>query len=99
MFQGVTHHRIYFISGTSVAIEQTFGVWKRQFHLLHSEVQMNPEKTCQSIGACAVLHNIRSLRNEPIDEVYYGNDQPDIVPFHGPENGKVVREYICNTYF
>ena len=79
-----------------MAIEQTFGIWKRKFHLLHSEVQINPEKTCQSIGACAVLHNIS---NEPVDGIYYDEDQPDIVPFHGPESGKVVREYICNTFF
>ena len=45
-------------TGTRVAIEQAFGWWKRRFHLLHSEVRMEPEKTCQLIGACAVLHNI-----------------------------------------
>ena len=41
---------------TRVIIEQTFGRWKRRFHLLHSEVRMQPEKVCQLIGACAILH-------------------------------------------
>ena len=43
---------------TSVIIVQTFGRWKRRFHLLHSEIRMQPEKVCQLIGACAILHNI-----------------------------------------
>ena len=38
---------------TRVIIEQTFGRWKRQFHLLHSEIRMQPEKICQLIGTCA----------------------------------------------
>ena len=84
---------------TRVAIEQAFGWWKRRFHLLHSEVRMSPEKTCQLIGACAVLHNIAVLRNEPIDGLLPDEDQPDIAPYHGPENGKAVRDYICNTFF
>ena len=84
---------------TRVAIKQAFGWWKRRFHLLHSEVRMSPEKTCQLIGACAVLHNIAVLRNEPIDGLLPDEDQPDIAPYHGPENGKAVRDYICNTFF
>ena len=60
---------------------------------------MNPEKTCQLIGACAVLNNIALLQNEPIDGLLHNEDQPDIGPYHGPENGKAVRDYICNTFF
>ena len=86
-------------TGTRVAIEQAFGWWKRRFPLLHSEVRMNPEKTCQLIGACAVLHNIALLQNEPIGGLLQNEDQPDIAPYHGPENGKAVRDYICNIFF
>ena len=27
------------------------------------------------------------------------HDQPNLVCFHGPENGKVIRDHICNTFF
>ena len=85
--------------GSRVAIKHAFGWWKRRCHLLHSEVRMNPEKTCQLIGARAVLHNIVLLRNEPIGGLLQNEDHPDIAPYHGPENGKPVRDYICNTFF
>ena len=39
---------------TRVVIEQTFGRWKRRFHVLHSEIRMAPEKVCLMIGACAI---------------------------------------------
>lgn len=52
---------------TRVIIEQTFGRWKRRFHVLHSEVRMAPEKVYIIIGACAVLHNIATVLNEPME--------------------------------
>ena len=61
---------------TRVVIEQTYGRWKRRFHVLHSEIRMAPEKVCLIIGACAVLHNIAVLLNEPMDDA----DLPDEVP-------------------
>ena len=62
---------------TRVAIEQAFGVWKRRFHLLHSEIRMRPEKVCMMIRACAVLHNIAILRKEPLYGDAEADDQPD----------------------
>ena len=62
---------------TRVAIEQAFGVWKRRFHLLHSETRMKPEKVCMMTGTCAVLHNIAIFRNEPLDGHAEADDQPD----------------------
>lgn len=72
---------------TRVAVEQTFGRWKRRFHLLHSE--------CRTlIGACAVLHNISIKLNDPFDD-----DQPELVPYHGPDQGRLLRDHICDTFF
>ena len=52
---------------TRVKIEQTFGQWKRRFHVLHSEIRMAPEKVCIIIGACAILH-IAILLKEPMED-------------------------------
>ena len=84
---------------TRVPIEQAFGMWKRRFHLLHSEIRMKPEKVCMVIGACAVLHNIAILRKEPLDGDAEADDQPDPICYCGPEDGKAIRDHICNTFF
>lgn len=46
-------------------MEQGIGQLKRKFHVLHGEVRVSPEKTCQIITACAVLYNICKIRNIP----------------------------------
>ena len=60
---------------------------------------MKPEKVSIIIGACAVLHNIAILRKEPLDGYAEADDQPNLVCFWGPEDGKVIRDHICNTFF
>ena len=79
---------------TRVALEQTFGRWKWRFHLLHSECRMKPDKVCTLTGACAVLHNISIILNDNIDD-----DQPELVPYHGPDQGRLLRDHICDTFF
>ena len=37
-----------------VKIEQSFGIFKRRFRLMHSEIRMDPVKVSQLVGACAV---------------------------------------------
>ena len=81
------------------AIEQAFGWWKRRFHLLHSEIRMTPEKACILIGACATLHNIAILRNEPMDGLDDKEDRPELTQYCGPEDGKAVRDYIYDRFF
>ena len=85
---------------TRVIIEQTFGRWKRRFHLLHSEVRMHPEKVCQLIGACAILHNIATAFNEPMeDEEGDEDDEPDVQEYQGRQRGCLIRDHIANTFF
>ncbi|XP_048578055.1 putative nuclease HARBI1, partial [Nematostella vectensis] len=87
-------------SKTSVKIEQCFGLFKRRFHLMHGEVRMKPEKVSQLIGACAVLHNIAILRNDIYDGPAAGpDDEPDLNVYQGPEDGKIIRDFISNSYF
>ena len=84
---------------TRVAIEQTFGRWKRRFHLLHSECRMKPVKVCTIIGACAVLHSISILLSDDIDDDPFDDDQPELVPYHGADQRRLLRDHICNTFF
>ena len=85
---------------TRVKIEQTFGRWKRRFHALHSEIRMAPEKVCQIIGACAVLHNIAMLLKEPMEDGEVEDEMNDVNDaYYGPDQGRAVRNHICHTYF
>ena len=60
---------------------------------------MKPEKVSIVIRACAVLHNIALLRKEPLDGHAEADDRPNLVCLHGPEDGKVIRDHICSTFF
>ena len=84
---------------TRARIEQTFGRWKRRFHVLHSEVRMAPEKVCLIVGACSVLHNIAIMQNEPLEDEEANLDIVEVEPYHGPEQGLSIREHLCNTFF
>ena len=63
-------------------IEQSFGIFKRRFYLIHSEIRMDPIKVLHLVAACAVLHNIAILQNDVYDpgEKLLENDQPDVPP-------------------
>ena len=84
---------------TRVVIEQTYGRWKRHFHVLHSEIRMAPEKVCLIFGACAVLHNIAVLLNEPMDDADLPDEVPEVEVYDGPQQGLTIRNHICNTFF
>ncbi|CAG2194011.1 HARBI1 [Mytilus edulis] len=90
-------------ASTRSVIERTFGILKRRFHVLHSEVRMKPEKVCRIFGACAVLHNIALSRNEPLvndDGAGVRLDQPVQVPaFLGVQDGRNTREHVARVFF
>lgn len=80
---------------TRVKIEQTFGFLKKRSACLHSGLRTNPEKACDIILACAVLHNIGIDRNDilDIDDAY--DNQGDANRNVGDHwGGKEVRDYI-----
>ena len=83
---------------TRVVIEQTFGRWKRRFHVLHAEIRMGPEKVCVIVGACAVLHNIAVRLHEPMEDEEV-DELADVDPYHGPQQGLSLRDHICQTFF
>lgn len=88
------------LKSTRSAIERTFGILKRRFHILHGEIRMAPDRACTIIAACFVLHNIAIDYNEPEDDdvdedpgLNVGNN------YQGAHRGNAVRNHITNTYF
>ena len=88
---------------TRCIIERSFGVLKRRFHVLHSEVRMAPDRVCTIVVACCVLHNIAIFLGEPEpDDADFEDDgcAADLqTQYHGRETGHAVRLHITNTYF
>jgi hypothetical protein len=74
---------------------------------------MQPNKVIKVISACTILHNIAIMRRErvppedesdnsdidDVDMVSSDSDSDDDVGYDGPENGRLYRDYISNTYF
>ena len=87
---------------TRCTIERTFGLLKRRFHILHSEIRMAPDRVCTIVVACFVLHNIAiNLREPEVDDGHVDDEDCDVQEqYHGPENGNAVRKQsITNTFF
>lgn len=88
---------------TRVLIEQTFGVLKRRFSCLHSELRLSPQRACVAVVACCVLHNIGINRGDIIsnsddNDLNVAEDVIDGV-FDMGGNGKTVRDHIARNYF
>ncbi|CAC5426628.1 JAG1 [Mytilus coruscus] len=65
-------------------------------------IRMTPSKACKIIIACAILHNICILLNEPDiedDGVVIGNDGDLGERFIGDQDGRAVRDHISSTFF
>ena len=45
-------------------VEQTIGILKKRFAILHGEVCLEPERAVQVITTCIILHNIGMLHEE-----------------------------------
>ena len=89
------------LKSTQSITERAFGVLKRRFHILHSEIRMAPNRVCTIMAACFGLHNNAKDYNEPEDneddDDDDDNDMDDI--YQGVNTGNAVRQYITNTYF
>ena len=88
---------------TRCIIEQAFGVLKRRFHVLHSEVRMAPDRVCTIVVACCILHNIAVILGEPDPEDCDMEDEGCAADlhsqYHGHETGNAVRQHITITFF
>lgn len=61
---------------------------------------MKPDKACRIIIACGILHNIAIMRNEPeVAEEQLIDNQPQMPPYNGPQDGKGIRDHFATTFF
>ncbi|XP_052691859.1 putative nuclease HARBI1 [Crassostrea angulata] len=60
-------------------VERGIGQLKRRFHVLHGEIRLSPDKACQVIVACCILHNICKDRQIPcpLDDGDLDDNQQD----------------------
>ena len=92
------------LARTRVLIEQTFGILKRRFQILHNEVRAIPTRAIVYIASCATLHNIGINRGDIIDRDEDDYEDPDnnfnfrVLPV-GMGGGEGVRRHIVDTYF
>ncbi|XP_061192115.1 putative nuclease HARBI1 [Saccostrea echinata] len=87
---------------TRVLIEQTYGILKRRFPFLSIGLRTSPERACQYVITCVVLHNIGILRQDivsldPRDLIIAGPDVDEIN--HGNNSGFGYRELIARQCF
>ncbi|CAJ1077780.1 putative nuclease HARBI1 [Xyrichtys novacula] len=83
---------------TRARVETTIGLLKARFQCLR-QLRVTPERACDIITACVVLHNIATIRGEQHPALQI--EEPDDDPVHLPaiEDGQAVRDAICHDHF
>ncbi|XP_062327791.1 putative nuclease HARBI1 [Osmerus eperlanus] len=83
---------------TRARVEMTIGILKARFQCLR-RLRVKPERACDIIVACVVLHNIATIRGEQHPAVQ--NDPEDDHPLQPADvqNGREVRDILCRTHF
>lgn len=91
---------------TRNVIERTFGILKSRFRVLDrtgGALLYGPEKICQIVVACYMLHNIAVRSGMPNDMVaQHGGENDDPPPLQaedGREDGRQTRDELIRTYF
>ena len=86
------------LSKCRVRIEMSFGVIKSRFNCLRS-LRVSPERACQIISACVVLHNIATIRKERAPHVpLVALDIVDPITLDHP-TGAAIRQAITTQFF
>ncbi|XP_048259000.1 putative nuclease HARBI1 [Haliotis rufescens] len=92
----------YSLCRTRVLIEQTFGILKRRFPCLSLGLRTNPTRACKYVVSCAILHNIRILKQDIVI------NHMDELTVQGPDqqqqqflrnDGFGIRDHIAQSYF
>ncbi|XP_067273706.1 putative nuclease HARBI1 isoform X2 [Pseudorasbora parva] len=86
------------LSKTRVKIEMTFGILKARFNCLR-RLRVSPERASQIVAACAILHNIATIRKERVPpQNQLLPDEIDPITLDHPA-GAAVRDAITTQYF
>ncbi|XDV26269.1 hypothetical protein PO909_030027 [Leuciscus waleckii] len=86
------------LARTRARIEMTFGQLKGRFQCLKG-LRVAPDRACDIIVACAILHNIATIRKErtPVVEV---QPDDDLQPVHLDQpSGRAARDRIVGHHF
>ncbi|XP_061919295.1 putative nuclease HARBI1 [Entelurus aequoreus] len=86
------------LAKTRFRIEMTFASLKARFSCLHA-LRASPERASKTIAACAVLHNIASIRREKAPDItLQPHDVVDSMALDHPA-GCAARDAITQTFF
>ncbi|XP_067088424.1 putative nuclease HARBI1 [Osmerus mordax] len=82
------------LARTRARIEMTFGLLKGRFNCLRG-LRVEPDRACAITVACAVLHNVATLRRERV-QVIVAHPEDDVEPIHLDErSGPAARDIIA----
>ena len=85
-------------NGALARIEMTFGLLKARFNCLRG-LRVAPDRACAITVACAVLHNVATLRRERVP-VIVAYPEDDLEPVHPDErSGPAARDIIAHHHF
>ena len=87
---------------TRVTIERCNGVLKRRFHYLHAELRYTPQRSCKTITACLVLHNMALEFGTPDpDPQDDGDDNEDntVCNDNPTISGRAMHQRIVQEHF
>ena len=86
------------LARTRARIEMTFGLLKARFNCLRG-LRVAPDRACAITVACAVLHNVGTLRRERVP-VFVAYPEDDLEPVHLDElSGPAARNRIAQHHF
>ncbi|XP_054861509.1 putative nuclease HARBI1 [Amphiprion ocellaris] len=83
---------------TRARVEMTIGLLKARFQCLR-HLRVTPERACDIIVACVVLHNIATIRGEQHPAVQFEDPDDDLIHLPAIQDGRAVRDIICNNHF
>nr|XP_033488794.1 putative nuclease HARBI1 [Epinephelus lanceolatus] len=79
-------------------VEMTIGLLKARFQCL-CHLRVTPERACDIIVACVILHNIATIRGEQHPDLQMEEHDDDPIHPADIQDGRAVRDIICHNHF